>query len=255
MADRTAEGRRAKLASRNEHKLRELAQALPGWRIELVDTDDFPAEEGQSYYENARAKARFGRGAVTGDVWLLGEDSGLEVDALGGRPGLRSARWASPGEDAVEKLLRELEGVVDEARGARYVCELVCLSPQLQEFRGTGLLEGRIAREPRGREGFGYDPVFVPAGETQTVAELGDAWKVLRSHRARAARALLDALAAAQRSGDAGSLLQGDVPAPAPPGPVDLGPEDDQVRHQVQPDEQERRAAERLERDHVVGEP
>ena len=116
---------------------------------------------------------------------MLGEDSGIEVAALGGAPGIESARWA---EDGVARLLAELEGVED--RRARYVCELVALSPDGEELRGTGTLEGTIAHEPRGGEGFGYDPVFVPDGESRTVAELGNEWKAANSHRARA-RALL----------------------------------------------------------------
>jgi XTP/dITP diphosphohydrolase len=109
------------------------------------------------------------------------------VAALGGRPGVRSARWAS---DPVEKLLAELEGEVD--RSARYVCELVVLAPDDGELRATGTLEGTIADEPRGDEGFGYDPIFVPDGETLTVAELGNVWKSEHSHRARAARQLAE---------------------------------------------------------------
>lgn len=120
---------------------------------------------------------------------MLGEDSGLEVEALGGAPGIRSARYA-PGEDANEKLLEELHGAEGDARRARYVCELVLIGPEGQERRGTGIFEGRIAEEPRGSEGFGYDPVFIPDSEEQTVAELGDEWKSRHSHRARAAAAL-----------------------------------------------------------------
>jgi XTP/dITP diphosphohydrolase len=119
---------------------------------------------------------------------MLGEDSGLEVAALGGAPGIRSARYGAEGEEAIERLLEELRGVED--RRARYVCELVLLGPEGQEVRGTGVLGGRIAEEPRGSEGFGYDPVFVPEGEQRTVAELGNAWKSRNSHRARAAAAL-----------------------------------------------------------------
>src|SRR5207244_2803198 len=104
------------------------------------------------------------------------------------RPGLHSARYAPEGAPAIGKLLGELEGV--ENRGARYVSELVALSPGGEEFRGTGTLEGRIAREPRGSEGFGYDPVFIPDGEKRSVAELGNEWKARNSHRARAARAM-----------------------------------------------------------------
>jgi XTP/dITP diphosphohydrolase len=116
---------------------------------------------------------------------MLGEDSGLEVAALGGAPGVRSARYGAEGGEAIERLLRELRGIED--RRARYVCELVLLGPSGEELRGSGVLKGRIAREPRGSEGFGYDPVFLPAGEEQTVAELGNAWKAENSHRARAA--------------------------------------------------------------------
>jgi non-canonical purine NTP pyrophosphatase (RdgB/HAM1 family) len=120
---------------------------------------------------------------------VLGEDSGLEVEALGGRPGIRSARYGTEGADANEKLLGELRGVED--RAARYVCELVLIAPDGRELRGTGVLEGGIAEETSGAEGFGYDPVFIPEGEEQTVAELGNEWKSRNSHRARAARALL----------------------------------------------------------------
>jgi XTP/dITP diphosphohydrolase len=121
---------------------------------------------------------------------MLGEDSGLEVEALGGAPGIRSARYAPEGGEANAKLLGELRGVEGGARRARYVCELVLIGPEGQEHRGSGILEGRIAEEPRGTEGFGYDPVFVPVGEEQTVAELGNDWKSRNSHRARAAAAL-----------------------------------------------------------------
>lgn len=180
----------AKLASRNEHKAFELERALPGWRIELLDAGELPSEEGETYYENARAKAVFGRSLAGPDAWVLGEDSGIEVDALGGRPGVHSARWAGEGGH-IDQLLAELEGAAD--RRARYRCELVCLSPA-GELRGSGTLEGTVATEPRGSEGFGYDPVFIPEGHTQTVAELGNEWKVKNSHRARAAHALAEAL-------------------------------------------------------------
>jgi XTP/dITP diphosphohydrolase len=114
------------------------------------------------------------------------------VDGLGGAPGVRSARFA--GGEHVERLLGELENVEGAGRRARYVCELVALSPAGEELRGTGILEGRIAHEPQGSGGFGFDPIFVPEGEDQTVAELGDEWKASNSHRARAARALLGAI-------------------------------------------------------------
>jgi XTP/dITP diphosphohydrolase len=180
------------LASSNPHKAEELARSLPGWEIGLLGVE-LPPETGTSYYENARAKAEFGQ-AVRAGEWILGEDSGIEVAGLGGRPGIHSARWAA---EPVGALLVELRGVDGTGRGARYVCELVCLSPDGAELRGTGTLEGRVAEEPRGDEGFGYDPIFVPEGETRTVAELGNAWKAKHSHRARAARGLAAAIASA----------------------------------------------------------
>lgn len=176
---------KAKLASQNAHKLEELRAALPDWEIELLDAEGYPPEDGETYYENARAKAEFGRAATEPDAWTLGEDSGIELAALGGRPGVQSARWA---EDGVSRALAELADAND--RRARYVCELVALSPGGEELRGTGVLEGKIAPAPGGTEGFGYDPIFVPDGESRTVAELGNAWKREHSHRARAARAL-----------------------------------------------------------------
>jgi XTP/dITP diphosphohydrolase len=179
------------LASRNENKLRELARVLGGWQLELVDAGGYPPEDGATYYDNALAKARYGARFVE-EGWVLGEDSGLEVDGLGGAPGIRAARFG--GGDPVGRLLGELRDVEGEGRRARYVCELVALSPSGEELRGTGVLEGRIADEPRGEEGFGYDPIFVPAGEERTVAELGNEWKAENSHRARAARDLLRAI-------------------------------------------------------------
>jgi len=177
---------RARLASGNRHKLEELRAALPSWELELLETDRaYPPEDGATYYENARAKAAFGRETAAAEEWVLGEDSGIEVAALDGAPGIASGRWA---EDGVARLLEEIDGVAD--RRARYVCELVALGSDGQERHGTGLLEGTIAAERRGDEGFGYDPIFVPLGETRTVAELGDAWKRANSHRARAAAAL-----------------------------------------------------------------
>lgn len=175
------------LCSQNEHKRLELETVLEGWRIELLDADAYPEETGESFYANALGKARFGREIGPPDAWMLGEDSGLEIAAIGGAPGVKTARWADGRH--VERALTALEGKAD--RSARYVCELVALSPEGLELRGTGKLEGSIGLEARGSEGFGFDPVFVPAGDSRTVAELGGAWKAAHSHRARAARALL----------------------------------------------------------------
>jgi XTP/dITP diphosphohydrolase len=184
----------ARLCSRNLHKLEEFRALFPGWRLELLDAEEFPAEDGATYYDNARAKARFGRRLAPSDEWVLADDSGIELDALAGGPGVLTARWA--GGEHVAKALAALDGAA--TRRARYVCELVCLTPEREEYRGTGVLEGTIAQAPAGREGFGFDPVFVPDGERRTVAELGDAWKAEHSHRARAARALLAAIGARQ---------------------------------------------------------
>jgi XTP/dITP diphosphohydrolase len=185
----------ANLASQNEHKARELEALMPGWTVEVLDSDGYPPEVGPTYYDNARSKARFGRMMGEFDVWMIGEDSGIEVAGLDGRPGVESARFG--GDDPVARLLEALQGIEGEGRAARYVSELVCLSPVLEELRGSGTLEGHIADEPKGSEGFGYDPIFIPTGETQTVAELGDEWKRQNSHRARAAAQLLAVLDAA----------------------------------------------------------
>jgi len=177
------------LASRNENKLRELRAALADWEIAVLDASDDPVEDGATFVDNARIKALHGRAHAAANAWVAGEDSGIEVEALDGRPGVESARWAA---DGVAQLLLELEGESD--RRARYVCELVVLAPDGGEVRATGTLAGTIADAPRGKEGFGYDPIFVPDGETRTVAELGNAWKAEHSHRARAARSLARAL-------------------------------------------------------------
>jgi XTP/dITP diphosphohydrolase len=189
---------RIAFASRNAGKLRELRALLPGWDIELLDTSGVE-ETGTTFYENALLKALHARRSGPPDAWALGEDSGLEVDGLGGRPGVFSARYAGDGasdEENLDRLLNDLAGVAGPGRMARYVCELVLLSPQGTEVRGTGTLEGAIGRERRGSGGFGYDPVFVPAGEARTVGELGDSWKAGASHRAAAVRALLASLRA-----------------------------------------------------------
>jgi XTP/dITP diphosphohydrolase len=173
------------LSSRNPHKLRELRAALAGWELEALDVDESPEETGESYEENARLKARFGRSRAPADAWVIGEDAGVEVDALGGRPGVHSARWA---DRPVDALLAELGDAKD--RGARFLCTIVAIAPDGREVVVEGRLDGTVARERRGTEGFGYDPVFVPTGEEQTVAELGNVWKSEHSARARAAQAL-----------------------------------------------------------------
>jgi XTP/dITP diphosphohydrolase len=187
---------KAVLASANAHKLDELREGLPGWQLSALESSEWPDETGETYEENARIKARFGREHAPADAWVLGEDSGIEVDALGGGPGVRSARWAPQGDQA-DALVERLAG--EDDRRARMVTVIVAVAPSGDEIRVRGVLEGELARERRGDSGFGYDPIFIPDGYDRTVAELGDDWKRAHSHRARAAHALLEAL----RSGGA----------------------------------------------------
>jgi len=173
------------LASGNAHKLDELRRILPALGLEALGRDDAPPEDGDTYEANARIKALWGRRHAPADAWVVGEDSGIEVDALGGRPGIHSARWDA---DPVARVLAELRDRDD--RDCRYRCVMVALSPAGAELVADGELAGSVATEARGTGGFGYDPIVVPAGESLTVAELGDGWKARHSHRARAARAL-----------------------------------------------------------------
>jgi XTP/dITP diphosphohydrolase len=183
-------GRTLVLASRNPHKLAELRRALPGWEIGLVDASDPPPEDGATYEDNARIKARWGAAHAPPSAWAVGEDSGIEAVALDGRPGVLTARWAAG--DPVGSML---EALVDEdERRARYVCVIVAVGEDGREVVARGTLDGSIAGAASGTEGFGFDPVFVPVGEDRTVAELGDAWKQRHSHRARAAAELARAL-------------------------------------------------------------
>ena len=182
---------RLALASGNPHKLEELRRELPSFEIELLGRDDPPPEDGATYEDNARIKARWGRAHAPEDTWTVGEDSGIEAVALGGAPGVRTARWAAG--DPVGRMLEALTG--NDERAARYVCVMVAIAADGDELVAEGTLEGHIACEASGDEGFGFDPVFVPEAETRTVAALGDAWKREHSHRARAARELAILLA------------------------------------------------------------
>jgi XTP/dITP diphosphohydrolase len=189
------------VATFNRDKAAELHAllALPG--VTLVSLADWPGatppeENGNTLLENARIKAH-AAAKLTGRP-AIADDTGLEVDALGGAPGVQAARYSGP--DAtyasnVAKLLRELAGVPAGKRGARFRTVCVAAWPDGRELSADGSLEGVIAEAPRGTNGFGYDPVFVPAGETRTYAELTDAEKNAISHRGRAARALGEMLA------------------------------------------------------------
>jgi len=194
---------RIAIASRNVHKLREIARICADWPVEWLTIDDHEGpwpeveETGSAYLENAVLKA--GAGAAALGVPALADDSGIEVDALGGRPGPRSARFA--GEDAtdernLEELVRALRGVPGSGRSARYRCVAVVAFPDGEAVHAEGVCEGTLVARPRGIRGFGYDPVFVPAGWDDTMAELADEEKDRISHRGRALRALREILAA-----------------------------------------------------------
>jgi XTP/dITP diphosphohydrolase len=178
------------LASANPHKAAEFGRLLPGYDVAPHD-GELPAETGTTFVENARLKALHVHRETGGGAWVLADDSGIEAAALGGAPGVYSARYA--GEDATDaqnlaKLLETLRGSGD--RRVRYIAEVVAVSPEGRELHARGELRGTLAAEPRGSGGFGYDPAFVPEGETRTVAEMSASEKDAISHRARAAAAL-----------------------------------------------------------------
>jgi XTP/dITP diphosphohydrolase len=186
------------LATRNLHKVAELRRilveaGLPG--LDLVGVEAFPgvedvAETGVTFVENARLKAA-AVARATG-VAAIADDSGLCVDVLGGAPGVFSARWCGRhGDDLanLELLLQQLSDVPDGHRGAHFACAAVLARPDGTERVAEGRLDGVLLREPRGTNGFGYDPVFVPVGEVRTTAEMTPAEKNAISHRGRAFRA------------------------------------------------------------------
>jgi XTP/dITP diphosphohydrolase len=181
---------RAVLASANPHKAVELGRILTCLEIEPWK-GPLPPETGDTFLENARLKARHVHGALRGGAWVLADDSGIAATALGGGPGVRSARFAGEAasdEENLRALLDALAGAPD--RRVSYVACLVAIDPDGRELHARGELRGTLAHEARGRGGFGYDPAFVPEGETRTVAELSPAEKDAISHRGRAARAL-----------------------------------------------------------------
>jgi len=189
---------RVVLASGNAGKLREFSELLAPSGFELVRQSEFgitpPPETGTTFLENALIKAR--NAAQLSGLPAIADDSGIEVDVLGGAPGVSSARFA--GEDASDeanlaKLLAALEGLPPEKRTARYRCVIVFVDSALdaRPLVGEGAWEGRIIAARRGTGGFGYDPSFVPVGETRTVAEMPAAEKNLQSHRGQAMRAFL----------------------------------------------------------------
>ena len=190
------------VATRNPGKLREIRQVLADLPVAVCGLDGFdpieePAETGDTFGQNAREKALYYAGA-TGQ-WSLADDSGLEVDALGGAPGVRSARYAARATDARgdrktidarnnAKLLAEVEGLGPEERTARFVCHLALARPGEVLLETEAAVEGRIIDTPRGDNGFGYDPVFFLADLGKTAAELSAQQKNAISHRGKAVR-------------------------------------------------------------------
>jgi XTP/dITP diphosphohydrolase len=191
------------LATRNPHKVRELRRILSqaGIDVDLVGMEAFPdvadvAETGATFAENALLKAR-AVAAATG-VAAVADDSGLCVDALGGMPGVLSARWAGRHGDDKANLglvLAQLSDVPDDRRTAHFVCAAALALPSGASRVAEGRLDGVLARAPRGANGFGYDPIFVPDGSRRTTAEMSPAEKDAISHRGRAFRALAPAIA------------------------------------------------------------
>jgi XTP/dITP diphosphohydrolase len=190
------------LATRNPGKLAELRRMLADGPVEVVglaDVPEFPEapETGATFAENALAKARDAANAT--GLPSVADDSGLAVEALNGMPGVLSARWSGRHGDDVanlELLLGQVADVPDERRGAAFVCAAALVVPDGPETVVHGEWPGRIVRAPRGTNGFGYDPIFVPDGEERTSAELSAQEKDAVSHRGRAMRALLPHLQA-----------------------------------------------------------
>jgi XTP/dITP diphosphohydrolase len=189
-ADAGPQGRRRLLlATANAHKVDEV-QSILGVPWLVVARDPAVEETGSTFEENALLKAR--AVAAAAGALAIADDSGIEIDALGGGPGVRSARWAEVG-DWIPRVLRELAGVQPEGRGCRYVCAAAAVwpGPQAREFVVRGVVEGRVAEEPRGTGGFGYDPIMAPSeGDGRTFAEMSAAEKHALSHRGRAFRRL-----------------------------------------------------------------
>lgn len=190
------------VATGNAHKVQEFNHLLDGCGFEVVSAKvcggmPVVVEDGDSFAANAALKARALKAVAPAEAWVVSDDSGLEVDALGGAPGIYSARYAGKGAsdlDNLNKLLEKLQDVSEAARGARFKCVLCLIDPEGNEQLFEGACEGRISRAPTGSSGFGYDPVFVPTAYTQSFGELGESVKSQHSHRAKAVQALVDSL-------------------------------------------------------------
>lgn len=189
------------IATGNKGKLSEfkllLSKELPHLKVfSIADLPTFtpPPENGQTFLDNARIKAKSLKAMKPG-TWVLADDSGLEVEGLGGLPGVHSARYAGPkasDSENMAKLLKMMQIRALSNRNAQFKCCIVAYSPAGEEMIFTGELKGHISKAPAGQHGFGYDPVFVPENETKTLAELGSGYKSKNSHRARATLAFIE---------------------------------------------------------------
>jgi len=196
MRRRSLIGRKIVLASHNPGKLREIAELLAPYKIEVVSAGDLglrePAETGLTFIDNAALKAE--AAAVASGLPALADDSGLAVDALGGAPGIHSARWAGPSKDfaaAGERVWREAETADPQNKAAHFVCVLALCWPALPEGAPVcdifpGRVDGHLVWPPRGTNGFGYDPIFMAKGHAQTFGEMSPDAKHAISHRADA---------------------------------------------------------------------
>jgi XTP/dITP diphosphohydrolase len=192
---------RLAIASANRHKLREILEICADWPVAWLTVETHPGpwpevdEPHEDYLANALEKGRAVAAAL--GVPALADDSGIEVDALGGAPGPRSARYAGPGASDAEnrqRLLSALKGIPASGRTARFRCVAAVVWPDGRELHAEGICEGLVLRAERGSGGFGYDPLFVPEGWDRTMAELAPAEKHRISHRGRALRALRELL-------------------------------------------------------------
>jgi XTP/dITP diphosphohydrolase len=186
------------VATTNRGKLREIADLFIDVKIKVRAALELPAytappEHGMTFTENARIKAKFLK-AMKPEAWVLADNSGLEVEALKGLPGVHSARYAGPKARDIEnsgKLLKQIQLQTDgQNRNAQMKCLMVLLSPEGEENIFEGVLKGQIAKDMRGTSGFGYDPVFIAEGHTKTMAELTSAEKNRISHRGQALKAV-----------------------------------------------------------------
>lgn len=191
------------IGTTNKGKLSEfkllLEKAIPDLELKtLADLPSYiqPPENGKTFLENARIKAKSLR-AMRPNTWSFAEDSGLEVEELGNLPGIHTARYAGPharDSENIAKLLKMLQLKGAQTRNARFLCTMVAFDPTGKEYVLTGELPGTITKAPAGQMGFGYDPIFLPKNETKTLAELGPGFKTTNSHRAKATLQLIEIL-------------------------------------------------------------